>query len=108
MDTATPPAITKESVMDTLRKCFDPEIPTVSIVDLGLIYDIRIDDDRNVAVDMTLTAPGCPMHEVMSEDAKNHVEQLSGVGNVTVNVVWDPPWAPDRMSDDARRKLGWA
>lgn len=99
--------ITKEDVMARLSQCFDPEIPTVSIVDLGLIYDIRIDETQNVAVDMTLTAQGCPMHEVMSQDAVTKLKELDGVGQVTVNVVWDPPWTPDRMSDAARKKLGW-
>lgn len=102
-----PAAITKESVLDQLRKCYDPEIPMVSVVDLGLIYDIRVDPANNVAVDMTLTAPGCPMHEMMSQDAASQLRQLAGVGNVTVNVVWEPPWTPDRMSQDARQKLGW-
>lgn len=99
--------LTREVVIDKLRNCYDPEIPMVSIVDLGLIYDVRVDDQNNVAVDMTLTAPGCPMHQMMSQDASAKLKQLAGVGNVTVNVVWDPPWTPDRMSDDARRKLGW-
>ena len=99
--------ITRESVLDQLRKCYDPEIPLVSIVDLGLIYDVRIDGGNNVAVDMTLTAQGCPMHEMMSADATQQLKQLAGVGKVSVNVVWDPPWTPDRMSDNARQKLGW-
>ncbi|HEX9750582.1 MAG TPA: iron-sulfur cluster assembly protein [candidate division Zixibacteria bacterium] len=101
-------AITKEAVLERLRNCFDPEIPMVSIVDLGLVYDIRIEDGRNVAVDMTLTAQGCPMHESMSQDAAARLREMDGVGDVMVNVVWDPPWTPDRMSEDARRKLGWS
>jgi len=99
--------ITKETVLQKLQNCYDPEIPMVSIVDLGLIYDVRIDPSNNVSVDMTLTAQGCPMHQQMSRDAKSKLEELEGVGNVAVNVVWDPPWTPDRMSDLARRKLGW-
>lgn len=93
--------------MERLRSCFDPEIPMVSIVDLGLIYDVRVNDGKNVAVDMTLTARGCPMHQMMSEDARRKLEEIEGIGSVTVNVVWDPPWTPDRMSDAARQKLGW-
>ena len=99
--------ITKDNVLEKLRTCYDPEIPMVSIVDLGLIYDIRIDEQNNVAVDMTLTAPGCPMHEMMSRDASNKLMEIKGIGNISVNVVWDPPWTPDRMSDAARQKLGW-
>jgi FeS assembly SUF system protein len=100
-------AITKEKVLEQLRNCYDPEIPMVSIVDLGLIYDIRVDGNNNVAVDMTLTAPGCPMHQMMSQDATTKLRAMEGIGQVSVNVVWDPPWTPNRMSDDARRKLGW-
>ena len=98
--------ITKEIVLQKLESCYDPEIPMVSIVDLGLIYDIRIDSSSNVAVDMTLTAQGCPMHRQMSLDAKSKIEELEGVGNVAVNVVWDPPWTPDRMTEEARDELG--
>ena len=100
-------AITKDVVMEKLRNCFDPEIPIVSLVDLGLIYDIQVDPANNVSVDMTLTAQGCPAHEMISQDAASKVRQIPGVGDVRVNVVWDPPWTPDRMSDVARQKLGW-
>ncbi len=99
--------ITKEMVLDKLNGCYDPEIPMVSIVDLGLIYDVRIDGKDNVSVDMTLTAQGCPMHQQMSLDAKTRLEELQGIGNVSVNVVWDPPWTPERMTTKARQKLGW-
>lgn len=99
--------ITSEMVMDQLRKCFDPEIPIVSLVDLGLIYDVRVDENNNVAVDMTLTAQGCPAHQMISQDAEMKIRQLPGVGNVHVNVVWEPAWTPERMSDNARKALGW-
>ncbi len=99
--------VTKEIVMDQLRQCFDPEIPIVSLVDLGLIYDIRVDENNNVDVDMTLTAQGCPAHQMISQDAEMKIRQLSGVGNVRVNVVWEPAWTPERMSDGARKALGW-
>jgi metal-sulfur cluster biosynthetic enzyme len=99
--------VTKEMVMDQLRKCFDPEIPIVSLVDLGLIYDVRIDDKSNVDVDMTLTAQGCPAHQMISQDAEMKIRQLSGVGDVRVHVVWEPAWTPERMSDNARKALGW-
>ncbi|MBI5867197.1 MAG: metal-sulfur cluster assembly factor [candidate division Zixibacteria bacterium] len=99
--------ITKEIVLQKLQSCYDPEIPMVSIVDLGLIYDVRIDPSNNVSVDMTLTAQGCPMHQQMSRDAQAKLKELEGVGNVAVNVVWDPPWTPERMTAQARRKLGW-
>lgn len=99
--------ITSEMVMDQLRKCFDPEIPIVSLVDLGLIYDVRVDENNNVTVDMTLTAQGCPAHQMISQDAEMKIRQLPGVGSVHVNVVWEPAWTPERMSDNARKALGW-
>jgi metal-sulfur cluster biosynthetic enzyme len=97
--------ITKEKIRDALKECFDPEIP-INIVDLGLIYDIRVDGD-NVEVDMTLTAQGCPMHVPMSEDARQKIESIEGVKSAKVNVVWEPPWSPERLSDDAKKALGF-
>jgi FeS assembly SUF system protein len=99
--------VTKESVMSVLSECYDPEIP-VNIVDLGLIYDVRIDNEAGqVEVDMTLTAPGCPMSEVIGADVKSKLESLEGVKQASVNVVWEPPWTPERMSEDARKSLGF-
>jgi len=99
--------VTKEMVIEQLRKCFDPEIPIVSLVDLGLIYDVRVDGSNNVDVDMTLTAQGCPAHQMISQDAAMKVREIPGIGNVNVNVVWEPAWTPERMSDNARKALGW-
>ncbi|MCP4383829.1 MAG: SUF system Fe-S cluster assembly protein [Hyphomicrobiales bacterium] len=89
-----------------LKTIYDPEIP-VDIFELGLIYKVDIDDDRNVAVDMTLTAPGCPVAGEMPGWVENAVSLVPGVGNVAVNMVFDPPWTPDRMSDEARVALDW-
>ena len=101
---------TKEDVMNALTQCFDPEIP-VNIVDLGLIYEIRLTPEengtaQNVEVEMTMTSPGCPSHVGISEDVRRKVEALPGVSGVTVNVVWTPPWNPERLSTAARQKLG--
>ena len=101
---------TKEEVMNALTQCFDPEIP-VNIVDLGLIYEIRLTPEedgaaQNVEVEMTMTSPGCPSHVGISEDVRRKVEALPGVSGVTVNVVWTPPWSPERLSAAARQKLG--
>ena len=93
--------------MEQLRNCYDPEIPIVSLVDLGLIYGIHVDQDNNVTVDMTLTAQGCPAHQMISQDAEMKIRQLSDVKDVNVNVVWEPAWTPDRMSDTAKKALGW-
>ena len=102
-------AITEPDVLSALKSCYDPEIP-VNIVDLGLIYAVHFapaDNDRqDVTVDMTLTAQGCPEHVNISMQVKSRLEQLPGVRSATVNVVWTPPWTPERLSPDARRQLG--
>jgi FeS assembly SUF system protein len=91
--------------MSALRECYDPEIP-VNIMDLGLVYDVRITDSA-VEIDMTLTAPGCPMSAMISEDVKSKLQEVEGVNSVVVKMVWDPPWTPERMSDDAKKSLGF-
>jgi len=102
-------AVTETDVLSALKQCYDPEIP-VNIVDLGLIYGIRFDaapeDKQDVTVDMTLTAQGCPAHVMIGEQVKARVEQLPGVRTAAVNVVWNPPWTPERLSPDARKQLG--
>jgi probable FeS assembly SUF system protein SufT len=95
---------------EALRGCYDPEIP-VNIVDLGLIYDLRVDEPdtdgrHKVAVQMTLTAQGCGMGPVIAEDAKSRMEALPAVSGATVDVVWDPPWSPHMISAEGRKKLG--
>jgi FeS assembly SUF system protein len=98
--------VTQDEVMAVLRQCYDPEIP-INIVDLGLIYNVEIGDKR-VDVDMTLTAPGCPMHALIARDVKQKLGTIPDVEEINVKVVWDPPWTPDRMSDEAKKKLGFA
>jgi metal-sulfur cluster biosynthetic enzyme len=101
--------LTQEDVLSALKQCYDPEIP-VNIVDLGLIYEVRFDstpeNQQDVTVDMTLTAQGCPAHVMISDQVKSRLEQLPGVRNAAVNIVWDPPWTPERLSPDARKQLG--
>lgn len=101
--------LTQEDVLSALKQCYDPEIP-VNIVDLGLIYGVRFDsapeNQQDVTVDMTLTAQGCPAHVEIGQQVKSRVEQLPGVRNAIVNVVWNPPWTPERLSPDARKQLG--
>lgn len=96
--------VTKKDIMKKLKECYDPEIP-VNIVDLGLVYDVKINKDE-VYIKMTLTSIGCPLHRVISKDIKNKLIQLKGIKNVEVDMVWDPPWTPDKMSKQARAKLG--
>lgn len=94
-----------ESVVGACRTVYDPEIP-VNIYDLGLVYSIRIDDENNVALDMTLTAPGCPVAGEMPGWVADAIEPLPGVKSVDVNMVWDPPWGMENLSDEARLELG--
>ena len=93
-------------IVAALKTVYDPEIPA-DIYELGLIYRVDIDDDRNIDIDMTLTAPGCPVAGEMPGWVENAVSLVPGVGNVTVTMVFDPPWTPERMSDEARVALDW-
>lgn len=97
--------------MEALTQCYDPEIP-VNIVDLGLIYDVRFNptaadsNTQDVEIEMTMTSQGCPAHVGISEDVRRKVQALPGVNSVNVNLVWTPPWSPERLSTAARQKLG--
>jgi FeS assembly SUF system protein len=93
-----------DEIVAALKSVYDPEIPA-DIYELGLIYRIDIGDDRAVAVDMTLTTPNCPSAQELPSMVENAVASVPGVGPVTVTVVWDPPWDPSRMSDEARAVL---
>ena len=94
-----------ESVVDALREIFDPEIP-VNIYDLGLIYGVDVSPEADVAVTMTLTTPHCPVAESMPAEVELRVSSVPGVRDAEVNLVWDPPWDPAKMSDEARLELG--
>jgi FeS assembly SUF system protein len=94
----------KDDVVAALKTVFDPEIP-VDIYELGLIYRLDVDEARNIEVDMTLTAPGCPVAGDMPGWVENAVSSVPGVGQVKVNLVFDPPWDPSRMSEEARLAL---
>ena len=94
----------KDDLVAALKTVFDPEIP-VDIYELGLIYRLDVDPERNIEVDMTLTAPGCPVAGDMPGWVENAVASVPGVGQVKVNLVFDPPWDPSRMSDEARLAL---
>ena len=97
-----------EDVRTSLKQCMDPEVP-LSIVDMGLIYGINVNDNNDVDIKMTMTTQGCPLHETMVDDVKRYTKKVSGVNNVNVEIVWDPPWTMDKMSDDAKammKKMG--
>ncbi len=94
----------KDRIVQALRKVYDPEIP-VNIYDLGLIYDLQIDEDRNVSVQMTLTAPGCPVAQTFPGTVECAIKEVEGVADACVELVWDPPWDQSRMSEAARLEL---
>ncbi len=96
--------LTKEDVIEALKEVYDPEIP-VNIVDLGLIYDVEVEDGE-VAVEMTLTAQGCGMGPYIAQQAEWRIAELDGVEDVEVELVWDPPWSPELITEDGKRLLG--
>ena len=93
-----------DQLIEKLKTVYDPEIP-VDIYELGLIYKVDVSDDKDVAIDMTLTAPGCPVAGEMPGWVEDAVREIQGVRNVTVDLVFDPPWDPSRMSDEAKLAL---
>ena len=96
----------KDDVVEALHTVYDPEIP-VDVYELGLIYDVQIEDDHNVHITMTLTTPNCPVAESMPEQVREAVrDQVPGVGKVRVKLVWEPQWTQDMMSEDAKLALG--
>jgi FeS assembly SUF system protein len=95
----------KALIVEALSKVFDPEIP-VNIYELGLIYDVDVDAAANARVRMTLTAPACPSAQTIPLDAERRIREIEGLNDVKVEVVWDPPWTKDRMSDAAKLALG--
>lgn len=102
-------SVTEEQVWNALRNVYDPEIP-VNIVDLGLVYDMQLqpqaNGDSRVEVKMTLTAPGCGMGPAIAMDAQHRIEGLAGVDEADVQVVWDPPWGPEMISEEGKKRLG--
>lgn len=95
-----------DDIVGALKTVYDPEIPA-DIYELGLIYRIDIEDDRSVSILMTLTAPGCPVAGEMPGWVQNAVSSVDGVGQVDVAMTFDPPWTPDRMSEEAQVAVGW-
>ena len=93
-----------DNVRDSLKNCMDPEVP-LSIIDMGLIYGIDVTENNDVNIKMTMTTKGCPLHETMVDDVKRYAKKVSGVNNVDVEIVWDPPWTMDKMSDEAKAKM---
>lgn len=96
----------EEEIIKALKTCYDPEIP-VDIFELGLIYEINIDDESNVEIKMTLTSPACPVAGSLPPEVENKVRSVEGVKKVNVNLVWSPPWDRDMMSESAKLDLGF-
>ena len=96
--------VNEDQVRDSLKQCMDPEVP-FSIIDMGLIYGIDVTENNDVNIKMTMTTKGCPLHETMVDDVKRYAKKVSGVNNVDVEIVWDPPWTMDKMSDEAKAKM---
>lgn len=97
---------TEEAIVAMLKTVYDPEIP-VNVYDLGLIYKVDVDDQKNVRIDMTLTAPNCPAVDFLVEDVRMKVESVDGVRNVEINLVFEPEWDKEMMSEEAKLELGF-
>mgnify|MGYP000861200827 FL=1 len=102
--TAAGKAALREQVLEALKVVRDPEIP-VNVVDLGLVYEVDVDDAGNVGVEMTLTSMGCPVQDLIQADAELAVMKVDGVNSVTVDFVWSPPWSPQKMTEDGKKQM---
>jgi len=96
--------VTSDAVRNSLKQCMDPEVP-INIVDMGLIYGIDVTDGNDVNIKMTMTTQGCPLHETLVQDVTRYAKKVPGVNNVKVDIVWDPPWTIEKMSDEAKAML---
>ena len=103
---ATPQNAMKKEVIAAISEIFDPEIP-VNIYELGLIYDVHVTDEAKVDLVMTLTSPHCPVAEILPGQVKSRVELVEGVGEVDLELTWEPPWTPEMMSEAAKLELGF-
>lgn len=96
----------ENKVVEVLKTIYDPEIP-VDVFELGLIYEVNIDEEKNVTIDMTLTSPNCPVAETMPKEVEDKVSAIDGIKSAKVNIVFDPPWDKDMMSEEAKLELGF-
>jgi metal-sulfur cluster biosynthetic enzyme len=96
--------VSAQTIEDSLKQCMDPEVP-LNIVEMGLIYGIDVAENNDVNIKMTMTTQGCPLHETLVQDATRYVKKVPGVNNVNVDIVWDPPWSMDKMSEEAKIKI---
>jgi metal-sulfur cluster biosynthetic enzyme len=96
--------VSSSEIEDSLKQCMDPEVP-LNIVEMGLIYGIDVKENNDVDIKMTMTTQGCPLHETLVQDATRYVKKVPGVNKVNVEIVWDPPWSMDKMSEEAKTKI---
>ena len=97
-------SVSEEQIRNSLKQCMDPEVP-LSIVDMGLIYGINVSENNDVKIKMTMTTKGCPLHDTMVDDVTRYTKKVPGVNNAQVDIVWDPPWTKDKMSDEAKAMM---
>jgi len=98
--------VTNQQILDSLKGCMDPEIP-INVVDMGLIYGVDIKDDNKVDIKMTMTTRGCPLHDTLVSDVKRYVNKVPGVTGVNVEIVWEPSWTPERMSEEGKKLINY-
>jgi len=98
--------VTSQQVLDSLKQCMDPEIP-INVVDMGLIYGVKITDDNKVDIKMTMTTRGCPLHDTLVSDVKRYVNKVPGVSAINVEIVWEPAWTPEKMSDEGKKLINY-
>ena len=98
--------VTSQQILDSLKQCMDPEIP-INIVDMGLIYGVKVSDNNKVDVKMTMTTRGCPLHETLVSDVKRYVNKVPGVSGVNIEIVWEPAWTPEKMSAEGKKLINY-
>jgi len=98
--------VTSQQVLDSLKQCMDPEIP-INVVDMGLIYGVNVSDDNKVDIKMTMTTRGCPLHDTLVSDVKRYVNKVPGVSGINVEIVWEPAWTPEKMSEEGKKLINY-
>jgi len=98
--------VTSEQVLDSLKQCMDPEIP-INIVDMGLIYGVDVRENNKIDIKMTMTTRGCPLHDTLVNDVKRYVNKVPGVTDVNIEIVWEPSWTPERMSEEGKKLINY-
>ena len=98
--------VTSQQILDSLKQCMDPEIP-INVVDMGLIYGVNVSTDNKVNIKMTMTTRGCPLHDTLVSDVKRYVNKVPGVNDVNVEIVWEPIWTPEKMSEAGKKMINF-